>query len=427
MFCFLLFYTFFLVLIRSQILEPRCKRIKAMGTGTRCMVYRQNELAVQWQESSRAAMTQANADTGWFLKFKTRELCEGAADCDDAAYHNMNGGGPLVPCRKPAALSDPNCAYCCNFSQHGMGVYNEPLGGPWRGDGPFNVTRFGSNALGDAQLFWDFRNTDVQNYVAEKVLAAATTSEYVDGLFVDDPAGYGQEHPAIQSVVQLNPAEVAALQLGTQLAWLKALHMLLPMKKYIMQAYSNVAFPSGSTPATCAGWMRTQCAVPANESTSIFVVGHDVNMSVAAFLVARGPFSLITMSKAVIEGRNLSDPEYRTYRLDTGTPASECVEAPRSVFSRKWSGGRATVDCTTGSSRIFCVLKQILRATPRSHCHSSSWLPRPPSHCNGAATAPPLIARSPRTSCLTRRMLLQARRRWTLRCCRGQSGRRPTR
>jgi hypothetical protein len=213
-------------------------------------------------------------------------------------------------------------------------------------------------------LFWDFRNRDVQEWVAEKVLVNATTSMYVDGLFVDDPAGYGQEHPAIQSVVQLSPAEVAALQLGTQQAWLKALGMLLPRKKYIMQAYSNVVFPSSSTPAVCASWMRQQCTVPANESTSIFVVGHDVNMSVAAFLVARGPFSLITMSKAVIEGRNYSDPEYRSYRLDTGTPTGGCVEAPTSVFSRNWTGGRAAVDCTMGMATLdFALLPRGESAT----------------------------------------------------------------
>ena len=219
------------------------------------------------------------------------------------------------------------------------------------------MTRFGNNALGDAQLFWDFRHEDVQNWVAEKVLAdAAISNDYVDGLFIDDPSGYGQEHPSVQSMVQLTPPEVAQLQLGTQQAWLKALRLLLPKEKYIMQAYSNVAFPSGSTAPVCAGWMRAQCAVPANESTSTFVVGHDVNMSVAAFLVARGPYSLITMSKAVIEGRNWSDPEYRSYRLDTGTPTGNCVEAPPSVFSRSWSGGHAVVDCITGAATLDFVL-----------------------------------------------------------------------
>jgi hypothetical protein len=344
----------------EAVLTEQCTRVKAMGTGTRCMVYRQNELAVQWQESSRAAMTQANADAGWFLKFKTKELCDSAADCDDAGYHNKNGGGNLVPCKKPARLSDPNCAFCCNFSSATTtGVYNEPLGGPWRGSGPYNVTRFGNNALGDGQLFWDFRNPDVQDWVAKEVLAGATTPAVVDGIFADDPAGYGQEHPSIQSVVQLTPPEVAALQLGTQLAWRKALDLMLPAKKYIIQAFRGAPPLPSSNPVACASWMRAQCAVPANESTLVFPGGGGSNISVAAFLVARGPYSLISAPVENIMRGDWSDPVFRAFRLDTGTPTTGCVETAPSVFSRAWTGGTASVDCSKGVGVLkFAMLPQ---------------------------------------------------------------------
>jgi hypothetical protein len=183
----------------EEVLVEQSKRVKAMGTGTRCMVYRQNELAVQWQASSRSAMTQANADAGWFLQFKTRALCDGAAECADAAYHNKNGPGPIPPCKKPASRSEANCPYCCNFSSsNSTGAYNEPLGGPWRGSGPYNVTRFGNNTLGDGQLFWDFRRKDVQDYVAEKVFYGATTNAFVDGIFSESssvpPLHYAVRH-----------------------------------------------------------------------------------------------------------------------------------------------------------------------------------------------------------------------------------------
>ena len=46
------------------------------------MVYRQNELAVQWDASCRQAMTPSNADM--FLQFKTKEICEAAPPCDVA-------------------------------------------------------------------------------------------------------------------------------------------------------------------------------------------------------------------------------------------------------------------------------------------------------------------------------------------------------
>ena len=52
-----------------------------------------------------------------------------------------------------------------------------------------------------------------------QVVLAGTQSEYVDGVFTDDPGGFGQEHPAVQSAVQLTNDEIAALQLGTCLLY----------------------------------------------------------------------------------------------------------------------------------------------------------------------------------------------------------------
>ena len=63
------------------------------------MVYRNTELALQWEETSRAAMTQENVDRNWFLKFKTREACDAAAPCGIAAFHPANDPTkPPVPC-----------------------------------------------------------------------------------------------------------------------------------------------------------------------------------------------------------------------------------------------------------------------------------------------------------------------------------------
>ena len=59
--------------------------LQAQGTGTRCMVYRNNELALQWQESSRAVMTEEYVDKGWFLRFKNQSMCDAAAPCNVAA------------------------------------------------------------------------------------------------------------------------------------------------------------------------------------------------------------------------------------------------------------------------------------------------------------------------------------------------------
>ena len=68
------------------------------------------------------------------------------------------------------------------------------IGGQW----PSGLQpQFGDNALGDGQLFFDFRNDDVVKFWAEHVVMDAV-NDYVDGVFTDDPGGYGQEHPSIQ-------------------------------------------------------------------------------------------------------------------------------------------------------------------------------------------------------------------------------------
>ena len=75
-----------------------------------------------------------------------------------------------------------------------------------------------------------------------KVVTAGTQSPYVDGVFTDDPGGFGQEHPSVQSAVQLSNDEIAELQLGTQRAWTKALQLLTDTNKYIAQVC--LLFPS---------------------------------------------------------------------------------------------------------------------------------------------------------------------------------------
>ena len=101
----------------EAVMVEQCKRIKALGTGTRCFVYRNTELALQWEETSRAAMTQRNVDAGWFLRYKTKAGCDASVPCNVAAYHNANQL-PLIPCnnKKPINISAPNCGNCCNFT-----------------------------------------------------------------------------------------------------------------------------------------------------------------------------------------------------------------------------------------------------------------------------------------------------------------------
>jgi hypothetical protein len=71
----------------------------------------------------------------------------------------------------------------------------------------------------------------------------------------------------------------------------------------------------------------------------------EANMSIAAFLVVRGPYSYVTAPMQVVSRGDWSDPFFQLYRLDTGKPTGPCTESTDGVFSRKWSGGSASVDC----------------------------------------------------------------------------------
>lgn len=334
----------------EEVMTEQCRRIKLLGTGTKCMVYRQNELSLQWQKTSRDAQTPANADM--YLQFKTKQLCNAAAPCNIAAFHQMSQSGrPLVPCNKSAPLKKPNCAYCCNFSSAGNGVYNEPIGGMWpSGFKPAH----GNNALQDGQLFFDFRNPKTVSFWAQKLALGAVNNSYVDGIFTDDPAGYGQEHPQIQSAVQLSPTEITALQTGTQRAWSLALRLFVPRGKYFWNALRGVpGWPNSTNETQCAQWMKLQCKRPANQSAVLYAaVSHTdmaaANLSIAAFLVTRGPHSFVGAHQGTIEGQDKADPFFAIFQLDVGSPMGDCVasSAKGHTFSRKWSHGMAMVNCS---------------------------------------------------------------------------------
>ena len=140
------------------------------------------------------------------------------------------------------------------------------------------------------------------------------------------------------------------------------LALLTAAKKYIAQAY-RITLPFDSAhPASCTSWMRAQCAVPANESTLVFPPATGsmaaAKMSIASFLVARGPYAYLGAQYSVIEAGNWSDPLFRLHRLDTGKPTGPCSEARQGVFSRVWTKGMASVDCTTATATLdFQMLK----------------------------------------------------------------------
>ena len=116
-----------------------------------------------------------------------------------------------------------------------------------------------------------------------------------------DPAGFGQEHTQIQSAVQLRPAEIRAVQVGTQKAYDQALDLFVPRQKYFWNGFRGVLVGPSTTNAAASALMY-----PPPSHTSLSAA----NLSVAAFLVARGPYSfqLGPANQAIIEGQDRTNP-----------------------------------------------------------------------------------------------------------------------
>ena len=205
-----------------------CADLKARGIATRCFMYHNQELALRWLESQRAAMDDS-ARAAWFLRW-------------------------------------PNGS-----------VYTEPETS--RPHGGF-----------EAQAFWDFRVAPASAYFVSSVLATLA-SPAIDGTYADDVTGIPAEHPNVARNTNLTAADVQALQLATQAANSALINASVLAGKYVWQAFGNGdGAARGPSRDTCAAWMREFCA-PARQAAPL-LMQHNAsaaNQSVAAFLIVRPP------------------------------------------------------------------------------------------------------------------------------------------
>jgi len=95
-------------------LVTQCKKIKAIDPTTKCFVYRNTELALEWLSSQRAVM-QDPSRAGYFLQFQNDAKGKAAAKCKAA-------GG----CSPPKKLSG---GFCCPHDN----IYCENQT-PWKGE-----------------------------------------------------------------------------------------------------------------------------------------------------------------------------------------------------------------------------------------------------------------------------------------------------
>jgi hypothetical protein len=206
--------------------EAACAGLKARGLASRCFAYHNQELALRWLASQRAAMDDG-ARAGWFLRWPNGSL------------------------------------------------YTEPETS--RPHGGFQ-----------AQAFWDFRVAPAAAYFVSSVLASLA-SPAIDGTFADDVTGVPAEHPRVVANTNLSGADVLALQRATLAANSALINASVQAGKYVWQAFgAGDGATRGPSRATCAAWMREFCA-PARQAAPL-LLQHDAsaaNQSVAAFLIVR--------------------------------------------------------------------------------------------------------------------------------------------
>ena len=107
----------------------------------------------------------------------------------------------------------------------------------------------------------------------------------------------------------------------------------------------------GISASNCASFMQYRCAHPEavyNSSWTMSMNDDAVDQSIAAFLVARGPWSWIGYGWL----GPVTPSQSPRFKLDVGEPTGNCTQPSTNVFTRSWSKGSATIDCNSFTATL---------------------------------------------------------------------------
>ena len=267
-----------------------CRRLKTSGHASRCFIYHNMELALEWEETQRAVMYDpTKAD--YFLQYTD-------------GRGNKNGT-----------------------------VYNEPI------------------EFGD-QYFWDYRNPEAAAYFVSSVVKSLD-SPYVDGTFTDDVGGLPEEHKNAQRNTNMSDAEIADLRAATAATHTKLVAALIEAGKYNWQAFGGGDGTGGGLPAAqgtqCTAWMDTFCAPEKQQVPMMMAAGNADNSTIAAFLIVRPPIGFIGWGW---ESDDRKWPQNNIFNLQPGEPTGLCTTESPGVYSRAWTNGVVRLDCNEGTSEL---------------------------------------------------------------------------
>lgn len=328
---------------------------------------------------------------GWFLGWK-----QGATQTGPCTIQT-NGGPPLMPNPQIECInrteSDVHVPMCdgANRSKcspdHYFGTHQIPMvpGQNWAHNTltPFeNLTCIvggqcdcGAHPCGE--YLFDFRNASFRAWFVQSYMAAATSAPEVDGLILDDhwgPNGPTEEDRHCLTDMGLSATDVADLIVGWKSAMADLAAFAADKGVYIAPTYMGDPLSLVNDSSACATKMREYCGPGmAPAAPHYFSVAYDkvppptfglsatnLELDIAYFLVARGPYGWIGSGKvlgwqlshwwAPGQTRLIEPRDFRPkwFDVEFGEPVEQCVETnPGSsgVFTRMWTTGVATVDC----------------------------------------------------------------------------------
>jgi len=283
-----------------------CRVLKAAGKATRCFIYHNLELALEWEEDQRAAMVDPSK-AHYFLQYTDG--------------HGATNGT----------------------------IYNEPV-----------VITTNTSRLPWDQYFWNHTNPEASAYFVDAVMRSVTSpGGAVDGVFTDDVYGVPMEHVHAARNIKMSAAELADLQGATAATHAELVRQLVASGKFNWQAFPSE--PKDDDPATgiskksCTAFMREHCRPEMQSQPLLMSAGSPGShkdhgpcfgsgacpQSVAAFLIVRPPVAFIGY------GWESDDNDWHDiFLLQPGVPTGLCKEQGTSgVFTRAWTNGVAELDC----------------------------------------------------------------------------------
>lgn len=317
----------------EELLAEQCRMVKEVNPETRCLVYRNGGLGLQWFSSQAAEMYRGTAASERLFLRRRRPAADETDPCDPTAPAGSSYCEAAPQDWPNGTVHPPMDLYFYNYSEPAMTAF-------WN-----DTVMFGANGMG---------------------------SPHVDGFFVDDDA-FGREHPLLRNNTGMPPAAVADFAAKQRAAFVASWASVIRAGGFIWNTmrdpdgYEARAWgqkgPLNPNAANCSAWMTSKCGRNYDNVTLLMTpqcskrsgLCDERNASAAAFMLLRGPHAFwgggFWWGDNAVEQPTLFDE--RIGNLDPGVPLGACTaSADGTRFARRYSKLVVTLDCKRFAGRF---------------------------------------------------------------------------